>query len=62
MKLTLTALIDSMDDATNKAYDARPDRLYIVGRDGKIAYQGQRGPQGFNPGGCQSVLKELLGK
>ncbi|MCH8284036.1 MAG: terminase small subunit [Chloroflexi bacterium] len=33
-----------MDDATDAAYGASPDRLYLVGLDGTVAYKGGPGP------------------
>ena len=41
--------VDEMDDAVAKAYAALPDRLYLVGRDGRVVYAGGRGPFGFRP-------------
>ncbi len=38
-----------MDDAVNKAYSAWPDRIYVIGVDGKIALMGGQGPRGFAP-------------
>ena len=40
----IPALVDGMDNKVGKAYAAMPDRLYLVGRDGKIAFRGARGP------------------
>lgn len=37
---------DSMENSTNSAYGAYFDRLYIV-QDGKVVYQGGRGPEGY---------------
>uniref|UniRef100_A0A4W5N4V7 Iodothyronine deiodinase n=3 Tax=Salmoninae TaxID=504568 RepID=A0A4W5N4V7_9TELE len=37
---------DSMDNSSNAAYGAYFDRLYIL-QDGKIVYQGGRGPEGY---------------
>ncbi|KAJ8394224.1 hypothetical protein AAFF_G00048070 [Aldrovandia affinis] len=37
---------DSMDNSSNAAYGAYFDRLYIL-QDGKVAYQGGRGPEGY---------------
>ena len=49
LKIKLPCLVDDMDDKVNKAYAAWPDRLYIVGTDGKIALMGDQGPRGFAP-------------
>ncbi len=53
-------IIDGMDNAVNNAYSAWPDRLYVVGKDGKIAYKGGAGPRGFQPAEMKTALVELL--
>lgn len=45
-----------MQDTANTAYGAWPDRLYLVGRDGRIAYKGGRGPSGFRPEALEEAL------
>jgi len=57
----MTMLIDNMKDTTCQAYAAFPDRLYLVGKDGKIAFAGGRGPMGFNPDGLEDAVREALG-
>ena len=47
--LTLPCLVDGMNDESNKAYRAYPDRLFVVRTDGKIAVAAERGPRGFKP-------------
>ena len=41
--------VDEMDDDVMTAYAARPERMYLVGQDGRVAYAGGRGPFGFEP-------------
>lgn len=53
--------MDSMDDKTEKAYQGWPDRLYVVGKDGKIAYAGDKGPRGFDPPQAREALHNLAG-
>ena len=57
----MTMLIDDMKDSTCQAYAAFPDRLYLVGKDGKIAFAGDRGPMGFNPDVLEDAIREALG-
>ena len=40
-------LIDGVDNAVASAYGGWPDRLYLIGRDGRVAFQGDEGPFGF---------------
>lgn len=60
MKLSIPFLIDDMEDTANKAYGAWPDRMYVVDRQGKVAYRGEPGPKGFKPEEARAKLKELL--
>ena len=58
MALELPALVDNMDDAVASAYGAMPERLYLVGADGHVAYKGDLGPMGFDP----VTWEEAIGK
>lgn len=56
----IPAVIDRIDDMVNAAYQAHPDRLYLVGIDGKIRYAGGRGPFGFSPSELEvGIIEEL---
>ncbi len=57
----MPALVDDVDDSVNKAYAAWPDRLYLVGKDGKIAYRGGPGPFGFDPDELETAIRGELG-
>jgi hypothetical protein len=49
-----------MENTTEKAYGAWPDRICIVDIAGKVAYYGQPGPRGFNPQEAETVLQGIL--
>jgi len=49
MALEMPAAVDEMDDKVALAYGAMPERLYLVGRDGRVAYKGGMGPMFFRP-------------
>ena len=57
--LTFPAIIDDIDDEVEKAYAARPDRLYIVDKTGRIAYKGGKGPRGFKPQEMAQKLEKI---
>ena len=57
----IPTLVDGMDNKVNRAYAAGPDRLYLVGRGGKIAYQSARGPWGFKPDELELAIRKELG-
>ena len=48
LHMTVPILIEEMDNAIDEAYGAAPERLYLVGSDGKVAYQGGAGPHFFD--------------
>ncbi|GAB4149052.1 MAG: hypothetical protein Fur0037_17390 [Planctomycetota bacterium] len=62
LDLPIPALIDGLDDSVNRAYGGWPDRLYLVGKDGRIAYAGGRGPFGFRPGELEDAIEEELAR
>lgn len=49
-------VVDEIDDRVGRAYAAMPDRLYVLGRDGRVAYKGGAGPFGFNPSEMEQTL------
>ena len=56
----MPALVDGVDNAVDEAYRAAPDRLYLVGRGGRIAFRGRPGPFGFDPDAlAEAIEKEL---
>jgi hypothetical protein len=61
LRITMPLLVDEIDDRVGRAYSGMPDRIYVVGRDGRVVYKGGRGPFGFNPGEMeQALLMHLL--
>ena len=62
LKLPMTTVVDGVDDKVGTAYQGLPDRLYLIGKDGKIAYAGGRGPRGFQPEELEDSIIEELNK
>jgi len=62
LALELPALVDEMDDAVATAYGAVPERLYLIGRDGEVAYKGGMGPMFFKPGEWRAAIEAYLAK
>ena len=48
LHIGLPILIEEIDNAIDEAYGAAPERLYLVGKDGKVAYHGGAGPHFFD--------------
>lgn len=60
LKITIPILLDGMDNKVEAAYGGWPDRIYVIGKDGKVAYQGRPGPAGFKPAEAEDALKAIL--
>ena len=60
LNLTMPLLVDTIDDQVNRAYSVFPYRLYLIDREGKVAYQGGRGPFGYQPRELEQTLLLLL--
>jgi len=58
--IELPAVVDEPDNRVERAYTGWPDRLYVIDRDGKIAYKSAAGPFGFKPASVQASLEKLL--
>lgn len=56
LHIAFPALLDSVENRVEKDYTGWPDRLYLVGVDGRIRYKSEAGPFGFAP---DKLAKEL---
>jgi hypothetical protein len=48
LDLSIPVLVEEMDNAIDEAYGAAPERLYLIGADGRVAYHGGAGPHFFD--------------
>lgn len=62
LRTRLPVAVDGVDDEVALAYGGWPDRLYLVGRDGRIAYQGGEGPFGFQPDELGAAIEAELAR
>jgi Iodothyronine deiodinase len=60
LHMRMPLVIDRVDNAVASAYGGWPDRLYLVRRDGRIAYQGGEGPFGFKPERLEQAIEREL--
>ncbi len=58
--LTLPTVVDDMEDRVNLLYHGWPERMYVIDRDGKIAYKGRIGPMGFDIKEASAALKKQI--
>ena len=60
LDLSIPTLIDDLDNSTDLKYYALPDRLYLIGHDGRIAYRGAPGPFGFVAAELKQAIERYL--
>ena len=56
----IPAAVDDMHDAVERNYMGWPDRLYVIDRDGRIAFKSAPGPYGFQPADVKQNLQRLI--
>ena len=54
--------VDEMDDAVMTAYAAWPERLYLIDKEGLVAYAGARGPWGFKPAELKEAIDHIIAR
>ena len=62
LDLPFPALVDGMDGAAETAYQAWPSRLYLIGRDAKVAFQTRLGELDFRPAELETAIRGILKK
>jgi hypothetical protein len=60
LELPIPTLVDDMENSTDRKYYALPDRLYLIGGDGRVAYRGGPGPFGFVAADLETAIKDYL--
>jgi len=59
--LPVPTLVDTLTPSAGEMYQASPNRLYLIDREGKIAYRDVRGPMGCKVHEGELALRKLLG-
>ena len=62
LQTRIPTLLDDVDDAVGSAYGGWPDRLYLIDRAGRVAFQGDVGPFGFRPEELARAIDAELGQ
>lgn len=58
--IDVPALVDDIANGVEGAYTAWPDRLFVIDREGRVAYKSKPGPFGFKPAEAERALQVLL--
>ncbi len=60
LDLHMPMLVDGIGNDIDEKYVGLPMRLFLVDRNGKIAYAGEKGPFGWDDEGFEATLKTLI--
>jgi tetratricopeptide (TPR) repeat protein len=60
LDLPFPALVDGMDDRAETAYQAWPSRVYLIGRNGRVAFNTRLGELDFHPADLEGALREIV--
>ena len=58
--IKIPAALDEFGNSTEAGYTAWPDRLYLIDRQGRMAYKSKPGPFGFKAAELNSAVSSLL--
>ena len=55
----IPAILDGIDNKTERAYTGWPDRLYLIGTNGLVAFKTAAGPFGFSARYLEQALERM---
>lgn len=59
LHIKFPALLDSVANTVEREYTGWPDRLYLIGKDGRVCYKSAPGPFGFSPDNLARAIQHL---
>ena len=59
LHISIPTLVEEMDNAIDEAYGAATERLYLIGKDGKVLYHGGAGPHFFDLGELDEAIEKM---
>ena len=59
LAIKIPAVVDGIDNRIERAYSGWPDRLYVIGTDGRIRYKSAPGPFGFSTADLEQTLRQM---
>jgi hypothetical protein len=60
LEIRIPVLLDGVANKVAIAYGGWPDRLYLISKSGKVAFQGAEGPFGFKPEQLEQAIEREL--
>jgi hypothetical protein len=56
----MPALLDGIENRTERAYTGWPDRLYLIEPGGRVAFKSLPGPFGFSTSGLEAAIGRVM--
>jgi hypothetical protein len=60
LNLSIPCVVDTIDKSVDDKYAGWPERMFVIDRQGKVAYAGKQGPWGFKPKETERALRRVL--
>jgi hypothetical protein len=60
LKLRFPLVVDGMGGEIEAAFDAWPSRVYVVGGDGRVAFNSRLGELNFHPDQLEEAIRTTL--
>jgi type I thyroxine 5'-deiodinase len=54
------ALVDGIENVVEREYTGWPDRLVLIGADGRVVYRSEPGPFGFHPAELEHAIQGIV--
>lgn len=59
LQISMPTVVEEMDNVIDEAYGAAPERLYLIGKDGKVVYHGGAGPHLFYLDELEEAIQKM---
>jgi type I thyroxine 5'-deiodinase len=59
--IRIPAVLDHIDNPTERAYTAWPDRMFVIDTNGNVVFKSDPGPYGFSTRGLEGSLRQITG-
>ena len=58
--IKIPAIVDDMNNSTERAYTGWPDRIYLIDRNGRVVLKTKPGPFGFSTSLLEKQLQRII--
>ena len=58
--IRIPAVLDEIDNRTERAYTGWPDRMYLIGQNGRVVFKSAPGPYGFSTRDLEQALQQIV--